>query len=79
MLGDQGTDDRVTGSILPEWKVGVAPPAEVRERRTTFAAHAGRQADREIGIGITRTSRGDVGLPCGDPGRAGEQQGGAGA
>lgn len=47
--------------------------------RTTLAAHAGRQADREIGIGITRIARGDVGLPCGDPGRAGEQQGGAGA
>lgn len=25
MLGDQGTDDRVTGSILPERKVGTEP------------------------------------------------------
>ena len=79
MLGDQGTDDRVTGSILQSGKWVTSPTKGVHESAQPLPHHAGRQAGREIGIGITRTACGDVGLPCGDPGRAGEQHGGAGA
>jgi hypothetical protein len=53
VLGDQGTDHRVTGWILPEGKVGESPTDGGARKCATSATHAGRQAGRETSIGIT--------------------------
>jgi len=54
VLGDQGTDHQVTGSILPERKVGVSPTGGLREIAERLPHTQAVKANREIGIGVTR-------------------------
>lgn len=79
VLGDQGTDHQVTGEILPERKMGESPIDGARETAQRLP-HTKAVKPIERSASVSRAdARGVIDLPCGEPGRAGKQQGGAGA
>lgn len=79
VLGDQGTDHQVTGAILPEGKMGASPIGGARETAQRLPhTQAVRPIERSASVSRAK-ARGVIDLPCCAPGRAGEQQGGAGA
>ena len=74
VLGDQGTDDRATGAILPEQKVGESPIDGVRETAQRLPhMQAVRLIERSASVSRAY-ARGAIDLPWCEPGRAGKQR-----